>query len=314
MNKSGLEMIHTPLKIKSIELKNRIVMPPMVNGKSDNGFVNQEIIDYYDQRAEKLGLIIVECGSVVKVKEGSPLISYAEDDKIEGLKKLVDTIHKHNVPVIAQLGHAGAASGISSCDGEINGNKYHAMSKEEILEMENNFVQAAVRAKKAGFDGIEIHSAHGFLLNQFYSPFYNKRTDEYGKNRLAFHFEMIDKMKKELGEDFLLFIRLGACDYCEGGMTIEESVRACKYLEHAGICCLDISGGRTGVTNPNDKSPGYFRDATTEIKKNVSIPVILTGGVKTAEQAEELLKNQCADLIGVGREILKHPDWAKKNL
>ena len=288
----------------------------MAKVQSKNGFITDEMIDHYDKRVEKLGLVIVEIGYVKynTIYSKQPLISYAEDDKIPGLTKLVNAIHKHNIPVIAQLGHDGAATGISSSDGELNGVKYHSMSNEEILDIENCFVQAAIRAKKAGFDGVEIHSAHGFLLNQFYSPFYNKRTDDYGKNKIKIHLEIIEKMKKELGEDFPIFLRLGACDYCEGGATINDAVKACVQFEKAGVDCLDISGGKNGFTNPNDKSPGYFRDASSEVKKNVKIPVILTGGVKTVEQAEELIKNQCADLIGVGREILKHPDWGQKNL
>ena len=315
-NSSLYKFVHTPLKIKSLTLKNRIIMPPMVNNKSKEGFINDEMLEYYDQRAEKLGLVIVENGYVKKseIPTKLPLISYAEDDKIPGLKKLVDTIHKHNIPVIAQIGHDGAAVGISSSDGEVNGVKYHSMSKEEILDIENCFVQAAIRAKKAGYDGVEIHSAHGYLLYQFYSPYYNKRTDEYGKNRIKIHLEIIKKIRKELGNDYPIFLRLGGSDYCEGGATIQDAVKASIEFEKAGIDCLDISGGRTDFLNPNDKSPGYFREATTEIKKNVKIPVILTGGVKTTEQAEELLKNGCADLIGVGREIFKNADWAKKNL
>ena len=312
------KLVHTPLKIKSLNLKNRIIMPPMVNlnRKTKDGFITDEIVNYYDKRAEKLGLVIIEYGTVKigEIRSKLPLISYAEDDKIPGLKKLVDTIHKHNVPVIAQLGHDGLDVGISSSDGELNGVKYHSMSKEEIIDMENCFVKAAIRAKKAGFDGIEIHSAHGYLLYQFYSPYYNKRTDEYGKNRIKIHLEIIEKIRKELGNDYPIFLRLGGSDYCEGGATIQDAVKASIEFEKAGIDCLDISGGRTVFLNPNDKSPGYFRESSTEVKKNVKIPVILTGGVKTPEQAEELLKNGCADLIGVGREILKNADWAKKNL
>ena len=315
-NSSLDKFVHTPLKIKSITLKNRIIMPSMVTSKSKDGFVTDEMLEYYDQRVEKLGLVFVEAGYVKKseIPTRLPLISYAEDDKIPGLKKLVDTIHKHNVPVIAQLGHDGAAVGISSSDGELDGVKYHSMTKEEILDMENCFVQAAIRAKKAGYDGVEIHSAHGYLLYQFYSPYFNKRTDEYGTNRIKIHLEIIEKMRKELGNDYPIFLRLGASDFCEGGATIQDAVKASIEFEKAGINCLDISGGKNRFINPNDKSPGYFREFSTEIKKNVKIPVILTGGVKTAKQADELLKNECADLIGVGREIMKHQDWAKKNL
>ena len=147
--------------------------------------------------------------------------------------------------------------------------------------MVRDFVSAALRAKTAGFDGVEIHSAHRYLLNQFYSPLTNKRTDEYSGNtlegRLRLHLEIIQAIAEAVGKDYPLAIRLGACDYMDGGTTLEDSIRDAKYLEAAGIDLLDISGGLCGTARPGHPEPGYFSELSQGIKENVSIPVMVTG-------------------------------------
>jgi 2,4-dienoyl-CoA reductase-like NADH-dependent reductase (Old Yellow Enzyme family) len=190
-----------------------------------------------------------------------------------------------------------------------------AMSKDDIKEVVNAFGKAAARVKEAGFDGVEIHSAHGYLLNQFFSPLSNKRDDEYGgsvHNRIRLHLEVIKIVREAVGENFPVLLRLAASDYKDGGITIEDSVIAAAEFEKAGVDVLDISGGFCGYTRPGVKEPGYFSPLTEEIKKVVSIPVILTGGVKEAKDAEELLSEGKADLIGVARAIFKDSKWAEK--
>lgn len=163
---------------------------------------------------------------------------------------------------------------------------------------------------------MEIHSAHGYLLNQFYSPLTNKREDEYGissmENRLRLHKEIIQSVRAEVGEDYLVALRLGGCDYMEGGSTIEDSVKAARLLESYGIDLLDISGGLNGYVIPKRKESGYFSDMTGQIKREVSIPVILTGGITDIDHADRLIENGRADLIGIGRAILKDSLWAMK--
>ena len=170
------------------------------------------------------------------------------------------------------------------------------------------------RAK--GFDGVEIHSAHGYLLNQFYSPLTNKRTDEYGSsnmnNRLRLHLEIIKSVRKVVGKEYPIALRLGACDYMDGGSTIEDGVEAAKILAEAKIDLLDISGGFCGYVRPQANNQGYFQELTIAIKKVVNIPVILTGGITDSIAAEELLQDNKADMIGVGRAILKDSSWAKE--
>ena len=188
------------------------------------------------------------------------------------------------------------------------------MTKEDIDALVESFAEAAVRVKKAGFDGCELHSAHGYLLNQFYSPLTNKREDAYSGHtidgRIRLHLEVIKAVRAEVGEDFLLAMRLGGCDYTEGGSTIDDAVSAAKQLEAAGLDLLDLSGGMCSYRREGHTENGYFRDMSEAVKRAVSIPVILTGGIADRAGADELLAAGSADMIGVGRAILKNPNWA----
>lgn len=328
-----MNKMNEPIKIKTIEIKNRLVMPPMATSKTKDGAVNQALLDYYSEKSKGgyIGLIITEHSYVNRQGIANPgQVSISRDKDVEGLAKLVSVIHENGSKVIAQINHAGSAAssnvtgmdtisasavlnnGLTGKTGELP----VAMSKEQIDAVVADFVLASKRVKEAGYDGVEIHSAHGYLLNQFYSPLTNKREDEYGfatiENRLRLHKNIIDGIRAEVGNDYLVALRLGGCDYTEGGSTIEDSVEAAKLLASYGIDLLDVSGGMNGYVIPGKKEPGYFSDMTKEIKKAVSIPVILTGGITEIEQANMLIENGDADLIGVGRAILKDSLWAMK--
>ena len=189
---------------------------------------------------------------------------------------------------------------------------------EAALAVKKCFVGAALRVKEAGFDGVEIHSAHGYLLNQFYSPLTNHRTDEYsgqtldGRSRL--HVEILKAVRTAAGADFPIAIRFGAYDYMAGGSRKEEIPEAGCIFAEAGADMLDISGGLNGFIVKDNTQPGWFSELSILAKKNVQIPVILTGGVKTAEEAESLLREDTADLIGVGRAMLQNQDWSVEAL
>lgn len=188
------------------------------------------------------------------------------------------------------------------------------MTHQQIRQVTEWFAQAAFRAKQAGFDGVELHSAHGYLLNQFFSPLANRRTDEYGpqsvESRIRFHRETIQAVRQCVGEDFPIALRLGGCDYEVGGSTVEDCVEACRLLEQSGVDLFHFTGGMNGFLRPGHGEPGYFRDLSVPVKQAVSLPVLLTGGVTTSAQAEALLEEGCADLIGVGRAIFKNAHWA----
>lgn len=321
--------ISQPLNIKGITLDNRFVMPPMASAKSDNGVVSQELCAYYDEKSQdgQFGLIITEHAYInTEGKASLGQLSIADASCINGLRQLVSDIHKNGAKVIAQINHAGCQT-----SSEITGKETvsastvrlsekfeipHELSKDEIKNIVKDFTNSAIYAKESGFDGVEIHSAHGYLLNQFYSPLTNKRNDEYNgstlEGRVRIHLEIIESVRKNVGEEFIIALRLGACDYMEGGSTKADSVKAAVMFEKAGVDLLDISGGFCGSINPQIKEQGYFAELTKPIKDAVSIPVILTGGIVDGAVAEELLAAGQADLIGVGRAILKDSLWAKK--
>lgn len=312
-----------------LKLTNRLIFPPMATAKSDvDGKVNQEILDYYDEKSKGgyISLIIVEHSFITpEGRANKGQLSLADNSTVEGLKKLAYTIHKNGSKAVVQLNHAGSLTTREKTGYEILGPSAvvnprgteipKELTKKDIKEIVQNFKDAARRVKDAGFDGVEIHSAHGYLLNQFYSPLTNKRDDEYGGDilgRINIHLEVIKAVKEAVGEDFPVLLRLGACDYAEGGNSIEDCKIAASEFEKAGIDILDISGGMFGYIIPGLNEQGYFQKVTEEVKKVVSIPVMLTGGITDINVAENLLALGKADLIGVGRAIFKDSLWAKR--
>lgn len=324
-----MSILNSPIKVNNLELKNRLVMPPMATSRaSQDGQVTQQISDYYHDKSfgGYIGLIIIEhCYVSLEGRAGKGQISIADDSSINGLKELASVIHRNGTKAMAQISHAGAAANSNITGKPVYGASSSPMPKTGVVPVEMtsvdiqkvicDFTSAAVRAKEAGFDGVEIHSAHGYLLNQFYSPLTNKRVDEYHgqtmDGRLKLHIEIIKSIRKAVGDDYTIAVRLGACDYMDGGSTLEDGAAAAKLLAQAGTDLLDISGGFCGTTNPTSKRQGYFHESARAVKASVNIPVILTGGITEAEAAEDLLKNGDADLIGVGRAILKDSLWAK---
>lgn len=318
-----------PLQVGNMSLSNRLVMPPMATAKSEeDGRVSQEILDYYKEKSQGgyISLIIIEHSFISKEGKASKnQLSVENDSVIEGLKSLSDVIHQNGSKAVMQINHAGSAAdkevtgetpvGPSSVANPRKGSVPHELTKNRIADIVREFTDAAVRVKEAGFDGVEIHSAHGYLLNQFFSPLANKRTDEYGgdvHNRIRIHLEVINEVRRAVGEDFPIFLRLGASDFTDGGTTIEDSKIAAREFEKSGVDVLDISGGFCGYSLQELTGQGYFSPLTEAIKEVVSIPVILTGGITEAKEAEKLLSQEKADLIGVGRAILKDSKWPEQ--
>lgn len=324
-----MSKIFEPITVNRLTLANRLVMPPMATAKADeNDGVTEDACNYYWERAKysKIGLIITEhCYVDIGGKAHPGQTSIAADDIIPGFRRLTDRIHQEGVKVFAQISHAGSAA-----HSKITGQPpiapyavYHPKQKEElpiemtvgqIREVTDQFAKAALRAKNAGFDGVEIHSAHGYLLNQFYSPLANLRKDEYGaqsvENRTRFHREVVSAVRDAAGKDFPIVMRLGGCDYEEAGSTVDDCVEACRLFEECGVDMLHLTGGMNGFVRPGHTEPGYFRDMSVPVKQAVKIPVLLTGGVTTLAQAESLIEEGCADMIGVGRAIYKNAHWA----
>lgn len=318
-----------PLQVGSLTLSNRLVMPPMATAKAEpDGKVSSATLDYYREKSAGgyISLIIIEHSFIEPAGKASEnQLSVADDTVIEGLKELADVIHRNGAKTVMQINHAGSATaqdiigttpvGPSAIKNPRKGGVPRELTRKEIGDIISAFHDAARRVKEAGFDGVEIHSAHGYFLNQFFSPLTNRRTDEYGGhvlNRIRIHLQVIEAVRAAVGEDFPVLLRLGASDFVEGGTTIEDSQIAAKEFEKAGVSMIDVSGGFSGYSLPGHAEQGYFAPLSMAIKEVVSIPVILTGGITEVQAAEQLLAEGKADLIGVGRAVLQDSKWAQK--
>lgn len=319
-----------PLKAGKLSLKNRLVMPPIATSKAENdGTVSQALLNYYNEKSAggHIGLIVIEHSYVhLTGKASNNQLSVSKDADVAGLSKLAAVIHANGSKAVMQINHAGSASAeevtgstplapSAVANPRKGGALPRELSRKEVAGLVQAFGDAARRVKSAGFDGVEIHSAHGYLLSQFFSPLTNKRTDEYGggvQNRIRLHLDVIAAVRHSVGPDFPVMLRLGASDFTEGGITIEDSQFAAAAFAQAGVSILDISGSFTGYQMPGASGQGYFAPLTAAIKEVVHIPVILTGGITEAASAEQLLADGKADLIGVGRAIFLDSTWAKQ--
>ena len=309
------------LLVKGLTLRNRIVMPPMYTGLAEpDGAVTDGLVDHYVRRSASVGLVIIEHSYVIlEGKLGSKQLGIHDDQLIPSLEKLSSSIHATGTPVVIQITHAGRAT-----NSEITGSppvspsaedKARGLRTDELPVLVEAFEDAAQRAIKAGFDGVEIHGAHGFLLNQFFSPLANHRRDDYGgplENRIRFPLEVVNAIREKTQGRLLLY-RLGSDDLNPAGTQITDSQKFAEKLETSGVDILDISGGLCHSTPAQlQKRQGYFIPQAEEIKKTVNIPVIGVGGITEAAYADSLVRKKQVDLVAVGRALLEDPTWASR--
>ncbi|MCZ2260142.1 NADPH dehydrogenase NamA [Sporosarcina sp. G11-34] len=308
-------------KIRDVEFKNRIVMAPMCMYSSHNedGMIEDWHKIHYGARAVgQVGLILVEATAVQpEGRISAQDLGIWSDDHIEGLAETVRLVKQHGAKIGIQLAHAGRKATV---DGDIFAPSAIAfsetyktpveMTKDDLLETIQAFKDGAIRAKKAGFDVIELHGAHGYLINEFLSPLSNKRTDTYGgsaENRYRILREIIDEVRTVW--EGPLFVRISAHDYTEGGMTAELYVEMAKWMKEQGVDLIDVSSGAV-VPAAIDAFPGYQVTFSETIKKGADIATSAVGLITTGIQAEEILKNNRADMILLARELLRDPYWA----
>jgi NADPH2 dehydrogenase len=310
-----------PLKVKTYTLRNRIVLPPMQTGRASfEGEVTNRLINFYVRRSSHLGLPIVEHSYVSPTgKIGPKQLAIHQDSTISGFEKLANALHAIGVPAVVQISHAGGVTNKRVIGTEPAGpsprEKSRMLETSEIYAIVDDFALAAERAVKAGFDGVEIHGAHGYLLNQFFSPLFNRREDEFGgslEKRIHFPLLIVEKVRRILGNRLLLY-RLGSDDLAPSGTHIEDSIVFARRLESLGVDILDISGGMCG-SEPRQlrQIKGYFVPQASEIKKAVKIPVIGVGGITEAEFADRLVTEGKVDLVAVGRAFWTDSQWAEK--
>lgn len=322
-----------PVKIGTMKLKNRIVMPPMgTNFSTEDGYATKRLINYHVERAKGgVGLIIVEGAYVEPRGKGSVRqLAVDQDNKISGLKELATAIQTNGAKAALQLFHGGRQShssiiGIQPVSAsevfcKLTRETPRALTIEEIQDVIEAFAEGARRTKAAGFDAVEIHGAHGYLINQFLSPLTNKRTDKYGgdvKNRTRFLLEILELTRTKVGSDYPILCRINGDDYIEGGLTLEETKKIAQMLEAAGVDALHISGGIYDSPVPVTTGPmalprGNLAHLAAGIKKVVKVPVIAVGRINDPELAETILQERKADLVSMGRALLADPELPKK--
>lgn len=326
------ELLLSPGKIGTMELKNRVVFPAMGAGLCDDK-INQRVADYHARRAAGgAALCIVEISSVhiTSKSHGNP--SLYSDEFIPAFHTIADAVHEAGGKCGVQLWHAGRQLFAKNFDGqivapsaikcsEVVGELPRSLTTRECYELIEAYGDAALRAKKAGMDCVEIHGANGYLIDQFLNEYTNHRIDEFGgsfENRVRFGVNVVKNVREKVGEDYPILMRVNAFErcLCPGGIEIEEAVRAAKEFKKAGIDCLDISQGSYDIEDiqvPPYYYPVKFNAENAAVfRKEVGLPVLCAGRLVTPDICEEVLADGQADFVGLGRVQLADPDFVKK--
>ncbi len=330
--KSKYQHIFEPMTIRRMTVKNRIVMTPMgTNFGEQNGEMSFLHIDYYEQRAKGgTGLLIVEnvCVDSPSGSNGTTQLRIDLDNYIPRLFKLTENVHKHGACIAVQLNHAGASAmtsrigmqPVSSSDvpSKAGGDIPRPLEKEEIYAIVKKYGEAAKRAQISGFDAVEIHAGHSYLLSQFLSPTMNKRTDEFGgspENRARFARLVIDEVRKQVGPFFPIIVRISADEFIEGGNTLDDTL---EYLQYFGdeVDMYDVSAGLNGSIqyqiDANYLPDGWRSYMAKAVKERYGKPCMTVGNIRDPKVAEDILARGDADFIGMGRGLIADPEWVNK--
>ncbi len=323
--------IFQPYRIGKLELRNRFVRSATWDATAnEDGTVSDDSLAIFRKLARgNIGLIVTgfayvsASGQAAKGQYG-----IHNDDMIQGLKKLTDSVHKYGGKVAVQI-HHGGINALNSIQPalvvselpEIE-REQRVMTEGEIENLIDDFVKAVLRAREAGFDGVQFHGAHGYLLNQFISPVMNRRIDKWGgsiENRSRFHLEVIRRSLETVGADFPLLIKFGVPGKSGKGLTQEDSLWTAARMCKAGIDAIEVSADssameRNGVPRLHKDEPAraFFREQAAQVKRAVDIPVILVGGIRSAAQAGEIVNCGDADMIAMSRPFIKEPLLLKK--
>lgn len=317
--------------IKSLTLPNRFIRSATWEGlAADDGSVTPRLIDVAVKLAQGgVGLIISGHAYVSREGQaGSWQLGAYSNELVPGLAEMVKAVHDSGGKIAMQLAHAGSKAATRSSGlepigpsiADIEGKQVgREMTKKDIVQVARAFAAAALRARTAGFDAAQIHGAHGYLVSQFLSPFFNKRKDEYGgsiENRARFAVDVLKAIRKKVGQDFPIFIKLNSEDFLPNGLTVDDMIKACEMLELAGIEGIEMSGGTflSGKNSPSRQGkpgPGepeaYYEPAARRYKKTVKAPLMLVGGLRTIETAEKLVTDGVVDYIAMCRPFIREP-------
>jgi len=337
-----MNTLFEPVRIKNLELRNRFVRSATFEGCGDaEGNPTDRLITLYEELGRGgVGLVITGIVIVHPSGQISPIqASLAHDDRIPGWRRVTRAVNAHGAAVAAQLFHGGMeAARFLHARGEtalapsrithpLFPAAHRAMTEKEVWKLAHAFGDAAVRAREAGFDAVQLHGAHGYLLSQFLSPLTNQRSDRWGgdlKGRLAFHRAVYDDMRARAGADFPILIKLGVKDEVEGGMSLDEGQAAARILADMGFDALEISQGlrgtdyedtefRTRILSPDREA--YFRTWCRDIQREVNPPTMMVGGLRSLDMMEEVVNAGEADFISLSRPLIREPDlighWAR---
>lgn len=325
--------LFSPGHFGKLELKNRIIMPAVGTGfAGKDGKVTEQITAYFAARAKGgAALIITETATIITI-QGAVIkaLDISGNDSIPGLKTLVKAIHKFGAKAGIQLWHPGRqatpilcgnypAIAPSSIPCPVCKVVPRELSIDEIKEVVKLYGDAAVRAAEAGYDVVEIHAAHGYLISEFLSPAANIRTDEYGgsvQGRVKFLLEIVHEIRKRLGPEFPLSCRINGADYVSGGAAIEDAKAYAKHLAKAGVDVISVSAGMYGsypaIIPPVMEAPGCYVELAGAVRAEVTIPVIATGRINNPSLAENILQTGKADFVAIGRGLVADPDFPQK--
>lgn len=323
-------------QVSGMKMKNRFVRSATHDGRADaSGHVTEKLIRHYENLAKGgAGMIITGLTNVTDIEKIVPgQMAIYNDSFISEYKALTDTVHRYEVNIIAQLVCNGAQNrsendGVLWVPTVIEDMKSIAgikeMTQDDIVVMKEAFINGAIRASKAGFDGVQLHVAHGYLLSRFLTPYFNKRTDEYGgntENRARVVVEICRGIRHVLGPDYPVLAKINCDDFMEKGLTFKECKYICKMLKEAGLTAVEISGG-TALSRTNEgtirkvtaETESYFKQYAAEIAEEISIPVICVGGHRDFNKLTEIVNQTKIEYISLCRPLIREPElinrWA----
>lgn len=326
-----MDILFENTEINGMKLANRFVRSATWEGMATaEGAVTPKLIDTMAALAKgSLGLIITGHSYVQPEGQAGPWqLGIHKDELIPGLQEMTDAVHAAGGKIVMQLAHAGHfAPGkltgrtpvvVSNYDG-LSRSPRKELTAKDISELVAAFAAAASRARSAGFDGVELHSAHGYLFSQFLSPLYNRRSDGYGgsiENRSRIHVETVRAIRKAVGNAYPLLVKMNCRDFAEGGLVLEDALVAAGQMVEAGVDAIEVSGGlltggklspsRPGINKPEKEA--YFREELRAFRKQITVPLILVGGNRSIEVSEQLVAEGAADYIAMSRPLIREPD------
>jgi 2,4-dienoyl-CoA reductase-like NADH-dependent reductase (Old Yellow Enzyme family) len=331
-----------PVTIKGIEMRNRIARSATYEGMGNhNGEPGEMIAELYRTLADgEIGLLITSAAIIYKflmpLPEGADMAypTYiADDEVIDMWKPIVDDVKSRGAAIVMQIVHPGRQEAPvlrlgepplapSEVEERETGVMPRAMTKEEIGEMVEKFAQACRRVKEAGFDGVQLHGGHGYMISNFISPYTNRRTDEYGgdtEKRSKFIVDIVKRARELVGDDYPIMIKLNCADFVEDGLDGEEAARVAAVIEKAGIDCIEVTAGiyetreemsRKGINK--EEKEAYLRPFAEALRSAVDIPIILVGGMRSPSVMDKVLEEGIADMVSISRPLIREPHLVKR--